>query len=82
MSRPTACTAWYREPWPWIAMAGPAVAVIGSLVSAWLAVHGADPVVDENYYEHGLQINRKLGTAQAAPAQPALKPRGAGPGLP
>ncbi len=56
--------AWYREPWPWIVMSGPAVAVIGSLISAYLAVVGADPVVDENYYQHGLQINRDLARAQ------------------
>ena len=65
-------TAWYREPWPWILMAGPAVAVIGSLVSAYLAIHGADPVVDENYYQHGLEINREL--AQQPQANPSLQP--------
>jgi hypothetical protein len=55
---------WYREPWPWIVMSGPALAVIGSLVSAYLAIHGADPVVDQDYYEHGLQINRQLEREQ------------------
>jgi hypothetical protein len=59
-------TAWYREPWPWILMSGPAAAVVGSLVSAYLAVKGADPVVDENYYEHGLQINSQLARLQQA----------------
>ena len=60
MNKTTKSSVWYREPWPWILMSGPAVAVIGSLVSAYLAIHGADPVVDENYYQHGLQINREL----------------------
>jgi hypothetical protein len=60
MDKTAKTTVWYREPWPWIVMSGPAVAVIGSLVSAYLAVHGADPVVDEDYYQHGLQINRQL----------------------
>jgi len=69
MNDSTNSTAWYREPWPWILMAGPAVAVIGSLVSAYLAIHGADPVVDENYYQHGLQINRELAQQpQAGPS--------------
>jgi hypothetical protein len=57
---------WYREPWPWIVMSGPAVAVVASFVSAYLAVHGADPVVDENYYQHGLQINAELAQDQRA----------------
>ena len=41
MNETTKSTVWYREPWPWILMSGPAVAVIGSLVSAYLAIHGA-----------------------------------------
>ena len=28
---------WYREPWPWILMAGPAAVVIAGLFTAWLA---------------------------------------------
>ena len=69
MNEPTKSAVWYREPWPWIVMAGPAAAVIGSLVSAYLAIHGADPVVDEDYYQHGLQINREL--AQQPQASPS-----------
>jgi len=59
-------SAWYREPWPWIVMSGPAVAVVASFVSAYLAVKGADPIVDENYYQHGLQINTQLAQLQQA----------------
>jgi uncharacterized protein len=59
-NRTTRKSVWYREPWPWIVMSGPALVVIGSLVSAYLAVRGADPLVDEDYYQHGLQINRQL----------------------
>ncbi|HEX4598915.1 MAG TPA: FixH family protein [Burkholderiaceae bacterium] len=64
MEKATRAGVWYREPWPWIVMSGPALAVIGSLVSAYLAIHGADPVVDQDYYEHGLQINRQLEREQ------------------
>ena len=28
---------WYREPWPWFLMAGPAVVVVASLASAVIA---------------------------------------------
>jgi len=57
---------WHREPWPWIVMAGPAIVVVASFVSAWLAVRGADPIVDENYYEHGLRINTELARDRQA----------------
>jgi uncharacterized protein len=63
-SKTTRHTVWYREPWPWIVMSGPAVAVIGCLISIYLAVHGADAIVDEDYYQHGLQINRQLEREQ------------------
>jgi hypothetical protein len=66
MSEQAKSNLWYREPWPWILIAGPAVAVIGSLTSAYLAVVGADPLVDENYYQHGLQVNRELARDQQA----------------
>jgi len=66
MQDTTQRTAWYRQPWPWIVMSGPAAAVIGSLVSAYLAIVGADPIVDEDYYQHGLQINRELARARQA----------------
>jgi hypothetical protein len=58
--------AWYREPWPWIAISGPLLAVLGCLVSVYLAVSGADPVVDEDYYQHGLKINDELARMRQA----------------
>lgn len=43
---------WYRYPWPWVAIAIPAVAVIGGLFTLYLAVSNPDPlVVDEHRYE-------------------------------
>jgi hypothetical protein len=38
---------WYREPWPWLLMAGPAAVVVASIVSAILAIATADPLVSE-----------------------------------
>jgi hypothetical protein len=58
--------AWYREPWPWIVVSGPALAVIGCIVSVYLAVSGADPLIDDDYYQHGLRINDELARLQQA----------------
>lgn len=57
---------WYREPWPWILMAGPAAVVVAGLVTVWLAVSGADGLVAEDYYKQGLAINRVIEREQAA----------------
>jgi hypothetical protein len=51
---------WYREPWPWILMAGPVAAILGGGVTAWLAISTADGLVAEDYYRQGLAVNRTL----------------------
>ncbi len=38
--------AWYRHLWPWIVIGMLSSAVIGSLVSAYLAVHTNDVVLE------------------------------------
>jgi hypothetical protein len=57
---------WYREPWPWILMAGPATVVVAGLVTAWLAVRSDDGLVVDDYYKQGLAINQTLGRSDAA----------------
>lgn len=51
---------WYREPWPWILMAGPAAVVIAGFVTLWLAISSDDGLVTEDYYKQGLAISRVL----------------------
>jgi uncharacterized protein len=57
---------WYREPWPWILMAGPAIVVVAGCITAWLAFHGEDGLVADDYYKQGLAINQSLGRSEAA----------------
>jgi hypothetical protein len=57
---------WYRERWPWILMAGPAVVVVAGIVTAWLAIRSDDGLVVEDYYKQGLAINQTLGRSDAA----------------
>lgn len=42
----TSTAAWYRHLWPWIVIGMLSSAVIGSLVSAYLAVHTNDVVLE------------------------------------
>lgn len=60
-----------RGPWPWLLAAGPALVVVASLASAWLAVTKLDPVVSEDYYKLGLTINRRLPASTALGAPPS-----------
>lgn len=59
---------WYREPWPWLLMAGPAVVVAAGAVTIWLAVVTADGLVVDDYYKRGLAINQTLRRGVAADA--------------
>lgn len=57
---------WYREPWPWLLMSGPAIVVVAGFVTAWLAVVHEDALVADDYYKQGLAINRTLAKQEAA----------------
>ena len=59
-TRTSNSTPWYREPWPWILMAGPAAVVVAGAVTAAIAFHTEDSLVADDYYRQGLAINREL----------------------
>ncbi len=71
---------WWRHGMVWLILSGPAVVVVAGLVTAWIAVHNADTVVDADYYRRGVEINKTLLPAlqgrnhAATPVQDA--PRG------
>jgi hypothetical protein len=51
---------WYRERWPWLLAAGPAIVVVAALFTGWLALSSDDGLVADDYYKRGLGINRML----------------------
>jgi len=57
---------WYREPWPWLLMAGPALVVAASTITLWLAVNSDDGLVVDDYYKQGLGINQMLSRDRIA----------------
>lgn len=66
-SASTTQTPWYREPWPWILMAGPATVIVAGAITIWLAISTFDGLVVDDYYKRGLAINQVL--ARTANAQ-------------
>lgn len=57
---------WYREPWPWALLAGPALTVVGGGITLWLALATHDGLVADDYYRQGLAINQTLARDAAA----------------
>lgn len=57
---------WYKEPWPWLLMAGPIVVVVAGFITAWLAIRSNDGLVADDYYKQGLAINQQLQRDQKA----------------
>ena len=57
---------WYREPYVWLVVCFPLLAVIGGVITAWLAVRSDDGLVADDYYNRGLEINKTLARDKAA----------------
>lgn len=58
---------WYKEPWPWLLAAGPAVVVIAGFITLYLAITRGDSVVKDDYYKDGKHF--ELATGRDAAAQ-------------
>jgi len=67
-------SAWWHFGHVWMVIAGPAIVVIASFVTLYLAVSGMDPVLDEDYYRKGVEINKTLADNPTSLA-PAVQAR-------
>ena len=66
---------WYREPWPWILMAGPAVVVGAGIATTVIAVRTADPMVanyDARFHTGASQVEAPAARkpARIEPVEP------------
>ena len=66
MNTHTPKTPWYREPWVWLMIAFPMSAVIGGMITIYLAVTTSTGMVVDDYYERGKAINLVLARDEAA----------------
>ncbi|WP_311221429.1 MULTISPECIES: FixH family protein [unclassified Acidovorax] len=71
---PVAPAPWWRFGYVWLIIAGPAIVVVAGFVTLWLAISQPDPVLAEDYYQRGLDINKTLRQQDTRMA-PAVKGR-------
>lgn len=67
---------WWKFGYVWFVLSGPLIVVIASLITLYVAVNKPDPVVTEDYYRKGVEINNSLGRdAEAVSMAPAIQAR-------
>jgi hypothetical protein len=66
--------AWWRYGYVWFLISGPLMVIIAGVITAYIAVSSPDPVIDQDYYQHGLDINKTL-KAQKDSLAPAIQGR-------
>ncbi|URW81445.1 FixH family protein [Alcaligenes sp. DN25] len=50
---------WWREPWPWLLMAGPALAIVGCVITIVLAFQNfSNQGVTDGGVKHGLVVTK------------------------
>ncbi len=60
---------WYRQFWPWVLIAIPALTVVAGFITLYLAIVSNDGVVEDDYYKAGLAINQSFARDRAAAAR-------------
>ncbi|MDO8756127.1 MAG: FixH family protein [Polaromonas sp.] len=71
---PVSPVPWWKYGHVWLVIAGPAIVVVAAFVTAWIAISNPDPVLAEDYYRRGMEINKTLA-AQEKARMPALQGR-------
>lgn len=56
---------WWKHGHVWLLISGPATVIVAGILTAWIAVVKTDPVLDENYYRRGIEINKQLAAERA-----------------
>ena len=71
----TAPAPWWKFGHVWLVVSGPLVVVVASFITLYLAVTRPDPVVSEDYYQQGININQRRQAGQDGSLAPAMQAR-------
>lgn len=70
---PPSSSPWWKHGHVWLVITGPVAVVVAGLTTVWIAVRSPDPVVAQDYYRRGMEINQTLARDKAL--MPALQGR-------
>ena len=72
-------SVWWKEPYVWLVVSGPAVVVVAALFTAYIAMSSPDPVIDKNQIQHEAiakaGADGKVSDDELAKLQPAQQAR-------
>lgn len=60
--------SWWHFGHVWLLIAGPVAVILAGIVTIYLAVSRPDPLVSEDYYRQGMELNKTLKEGGAAPS--------------
>jgi hypothetical protein len=66
---------WWQYGHVWLIISGPAVVIVAGFVTLVIAIRVPDPVLAEDYYRRGLDINKTLAAEKAMQLAPAMQSR-------
>lgn len=66
---------WWKHGHVWLIIAGPAAVIVAGFVTLAIAIRVPDPVVADDYYRRGLEINKTLADEQQRQLAPAMQAR-------
>jgi hypothetical protein len=66
---------WWQYGHVWLIISGPAVVVVAGFITLAIAIRIPDPVVAEDYYRRGLDINKTLAAERDLQLAPAMEAR-------
>ncbi len=71
----TGSQPWWTHGHVWLIIAGPAIVVVAGIATLVLALRTPDPLVAEDYYRQGIEINKTLAAQNGKAMMPALQGR-------
>jgi hypothetical protein len=66
---------WWQYGHVWLIIAGPAAVIVAGFITLAIAIRMPDPVVAEDYYRRGLNINKTLAAEKDMQLAPAMQSR-------
>ena len=66
---------WWQYGHVWLIIAGPAAVIVAGFITLGIAIGTPDPVIADDYYNPGLDINKTLAAEKDLHLAPAIQSR-------